>query len=1287
MKININLFIIAILLFNLLPAQNISLFNQLNGHLDYTAIGNTLNKSENNGSSNCIINTNSSATLNLSPTQTVEAAYLYWAGSGSGDFNVTLNTTDITPSRTFAYNTSPRREFFAAFADVTTLIQTEGNGLYTLSDLEQNVSTYCSPSTNFAGWAITIIYSDPALPFNQVNVYDGLETVPRSITIQLDNLNVIDTTGAKVGFIAWEGDAGLAVNEVLQMNGVTLSNRPLNPANNAFNGTNSFTNDSNLYNMDIDVYSIENAINAGDTSAVIQLTSGQDLVMVNNIITVLNSQLPDASVAIDSVDQRCNPRELTIEYTVRNLNSMRLLPANTPIAFYIDTVLVAQTQTSNDIPGGGTESNTLTFTANPLLLDPINLTIVVDDNGSGTGIISEISETNNSAVISIVADPLPIANQPPDLEDCDDNFDGELKFDISPQTALILGSQNPSNFTVSYFENMGDAESGNNPLELTPIVVYTKSVVAKIVNNTTRCANYTSFNLIVNPLPIVAQTHTITQCDTDYDGLTIFNIKDFEINIFDVQQNFLVATYFDSLQDLENGVAEIQNVTAFQTISNPQIIYIKVLNTTSQCYTSAPLTLTSILPPAINPISEFEICDSDTNSFDLSEINSLLTTETQDITLHYFDSLTNAENKIDPITVLNYQSNTTPLFVRIQDTVTNCFHIHSFNFIANPLPIANQPPDLEDCDDNFDGELKVDMSTQTALIIGSQNPSNFTVSYYENRTDAESGNNPLELTPIVVYTKSVVAKIVNNTTRCANYTSFNLIVNPLPIVAQTHTITQCDTDYDGLTIFNIKDFEINIFDVQQNFLVATYFDSLQDLENGVAEIQNVTAFQTISNPQIIYIKVLNTTSQCYTSAPLTLTSILPPAINPISEFEICDSDTNSFDLSEINSLLTTETQDITLHYFDSLTNAENKIDPITVLNYQSNTTPLFVRIQDTVTNCFHIHSFNFIANPLPIANQPPDLEDCDDNFDGELKVDMSTQTALIIGSQNPSNFTVSYYENRTDAESGNNPLELTPIVVYTKSVVAKIVNNTTRCANYTSFNLIVNPLPIVDIPKQLICLDNLPHYVSAETFNNGDTYLWSTGQTTNKISIDTTGTYSVTVTTPKGCVTSSSFEANVSGAAMIEFTEVLNFTDPNSITVMVKGVGDYQYKLDDNPLQTSNFFNYVTLGYHTITVVDLNGCSEVTKEVLVINAQKFFTPNNDTYFDTWNIIGIDTLPGSVIYIFDRYGKLLGTLAYNSGGWDGTYRGYEMPANDYWFLAKIKTPTEQFEYKGHFALRR
>ena len=128
---------ISILLFNSLQAQDISLFNQLNGHLDYTAIGNTLNTSENNSAVDCVINTASSASLNLSSSQTIEAAYLYWAGSGSGDFNVTLNTTKLHPHEPSPIPWILQRQFFAAFADVTSLIQTEGNGLYTLSNLEQ----------------------------------------------------------------------------------------------------------------------------------------------------------------------------------------------------------------------------------------------------------------------------------------------------------------------------------------------------------------------------------------------------------------------------------------------------------------------------------------------------------------------------------------------------------------------------------------------------------------------------------------------------------------------------------------------------------------------------------------------------------------------------------------------------------------------------------------------------------------------------------------------------------------------------------------------------------------------------------------------------------------------------------------------------------------------------------------------------------------------------------------------------------------------------------------------
>ena len=110
------------------------------------------------------------------------------------------------------------------------------------------------------------------------------------------------------------------------------------------------------------------------------------------------------------------------------------------------------------------------------------------------------------------------------------------------------------------------------------------------------------------------------------------------------------------------------------------------------------------------------------------------------------------------------------------------------------------------------------------------------------------------------------------------------------------------------------------------------------------------------------------------------------------------------------------------------------------------------------------------------------------------------------------------------------------------------------------------------------------------------------------------------------------------------------------------------------------------MGYHTISIIDLNGCAEIKKEVVVIDAPKFVTPNSDGYFDTWHISGIETLPGSIIYIFDRYGKLITTLTSKSSGWNGRYNGHLLPASDYWYVGKIKKNNNTFEVKGHFALK-
>ena len=250
-------------------AQNISLFEQFNGQYDFTAIGNTLNT----GANACNILTQSEANLTLTANQDLVAARLYWSGSGGdllfpADNNVTLNGTDVSAERTFTEN-SVGLTFFGAYADVTDIVAANGNGAYTLSNLDLtnniynppgpgNSSQYCNQTVDYGGWSIIIIYEEDGLALNQISLFDGLEVVYQNeLTITLGPLNVASDQLAKIGFLAWEGDLPNPNNESLRINNILVDDPPLNPGNNQFNGTNTYTNSTNLFNMDLDVYDLE----------------------------------------------------------------------------------------------------------------------------------------------------------------------------------------------------------------------------------------------------------------------------------------------------------------------------------------------------------------------------------------------------------------------------------------------------------------------------------------------------------------------------------------------------------------------------------------------------------------------------------------------------------------------------------------------------------------------------------------------------------------------------------------------------------------------------------------------------------------------------------------------------------------------------------------------------------------------------------------------------------------------------------------------------------------------
>jgi gliding motility-associated-like protein len=462
------------ILFTPVFGQDISLYRQYNGRINYTAIGNTLNQFENNiDRTFCETLPSSNADLSLSASSTVIAAYLYWAGSGDGDLDVSINALPIAADEIYHVDYEDPFNglltYFSCFADITNIITDLGNTTYTFSDLDisetlTTVPGYCANRTNFAGWSIYVIYEDDALPINQISLFQGLEIINRVVQekiIIIDNINVLDDAGAKIGFLAWEGDSILNYGETLQINENLISNPPLNPEDNAFNGTNSFTNSNTFYNGDLDVYDIQDNIEIGDTSVEIKLTTGDtdesgtffaDLIIINNIITVLNSQLPDATITVDNYFIPCFSRMVELDYIVYNLNSTEVLPEDTPIAFYANDILIGQSTTQNEIPIDGSEPGNIALIIPNEIPDDFILTLGVDDIGDGTGIVIELNETNNTALENLQLSPLPesIALEP--MLGCDIGFNSAV-YDLTLQLELIDYTDLND---ISFFESLDD---------------------------------------------------------------------------------------------------------------------------------------------------------------------------------------------------------------------------------------------------------------------------------------------------------------------------------------------------------------------------------------------------------------------------------------------------------------------------------------------------------------------------------------------------------------------------------------------------------------------------------------------------------------------------------------------------------------------------------------------------------------------------------------------------------------------------------------------------------------
>lgn len=158
-----------------------------------------------------------------------------------------------------------------------------------------------------------------------------------------------------------------------------------------------------------------------------------------------------------------------------------------------------------------------------------------------------------------------------------------------------------------------------------------------------------------------------------------------------------------------------------------------------------------------------------------------------------------------------------------------------------------------------------------------------------------------------------------------------------------------------------------------------------------------------------------------------------------------------------------------------------------------------------------------------------------------------------------------------------------------------------------------------------------------------------------------------------------------SNIAIITNIETVDWSQSNNkIIITVTGNGNYEYSVDGFDYQDSNQFTNFDAGEFLVYVKDKNGCGIVTQEVYLMYYPLFFTPNNDGYNDTWQLLGSKNEPSNKIYIYDRYGKLLKQLSPTDIGWDGTFNGNALPTSDYWFLLERQNGKQ---HQGHFTLKR
>ncbi|MFY0604893.1 MAG: T9SS type B sorting domain-containing protein [Flavobacteriaceae bacterium] len=438
-----------------------------------------------------------------------------------------------------------------------------------------------------------------------------------------------------------------------------------------------------------------------------------------------------------------------------------------------------------------------------------------------------------------------------------------------------------------------------------------------------------------------------------------------------------------------------------------------------------------------------------------------------------------------------------------------------------------------------------------------------------------------------------------------------------------------------------------------------------------------------------------------------------PNLIPGQDLVQCDTDTDglsTFNLFNIREKITDPSLEEEFFFYETSADAMADTNQIPNPDVYVNSVPdqeIFVRAVNS-NGCQNFTSFFLRANFVSVA-PISEMIACE-SLDNELstpigKFDLRMKRNLIYSELGlPTTTSLTFFETLQDAQTITNELPI-DYESSTKTIWVRIVGaGSLNCGGLQSFNIIVNPKPVITIQdKYFICDDPTvnPVVLTADSSNDRVEWLDRTGvviSTLPTFPLNEKNRYTlIAYKTENGIECSNSLEFKVDKYPPPSFTstEVIETGDSFSVLVTVSGDSSYEFSINGTDYfgsGTSYTLTNVAPGFRTIYVRDINNCEPPNQEdISIVGYPDFFTPNGDGINDFWNIKGVsDTYYKSVyIRIYNRFGKVVSEISdLQSLGWDGRYNGKKMIPNDYWYSAQIIDLNDNIIKKsGNFSLIR